>query len=71
MPDNVVKFDLKTKQLVDNLTLAIRQAEGQLRLLCEVYLNARGKDSIKNNFQLLPDNSGLMKVEDKKVEPDG
>lgn len=66
-----VKFDAKTKKTVDNLNRTIQQAEGQLVLLCQIYLNAKGKDSEKHNFQLLPDNSGLIEVEDKKPKTDG
>ena len=71
MPNEIIKFDAETKKLVDNLVISGRQIERQLELLCQVYLNAKGQDSIKNAFQLLPDNSGLMKVEKKESESKG
>ena len=66
MDKEPIKFDTKTKMLVDNLNRTIHQAEVQLLLLCRVYLNVKGKDSENQNFQLLPDNSGLIEVEKNK-----
>ncbi len=66
MDKKQIKFDTKTKTLVDNLNRTIQQAEIQLHLLCQVYLNVKGKDSENQNFQLLPDNSGLIEVEKNK-----
>ncbi len=66
MPDEIIKFDPETQKLVRNLDRLIQQTEEQLRLLCRVYLNAKGEDSLKNDFELLPDNSGLIKIKDKK-----
>ncbi len=66
MPDKIIKFDPRTKQIVDNLNRTIQQTEDKLWLLCQVYLNAKGKDSEKRNFQLLPDNTGLIEVEKDK-----
>ncbi len=66
MDKEPIKFDTKTKKLVDNLNRTIQQAEVQLHLLCQVYLNAKGKDFENQNFQLLPDNSGLIEIEQNK-----
>ncbi len=38
MDKEPIKFDTKTKMLVDNLNRTIHQAEVQLLLLCRVYL---------------------------------
>lgn len=64
-----IKFDIKTKKLVDKITMSIKQAESKLILVCEVYLNVKGKSYEKQNWELLPDNSGLIEVE--KDNPKG